>query len=43
MKGIQTQPSKITAVAKALASALNSLFFTGKNREFMPLKKFITS
>jgi hypothetical protein len=43
MKRNQTQPLTIAAVVKALASALNSLFFSDNNREFHRLKNFITS
>jgi hypothetical protein len=43
MKTNQTQPLTLAAVAKTLALALNSLFFTDNNREFMLLKNFITS
>ncbi|MEI8053581.1 MAG: hypothetical protein WCH52_07520 [Bacteroidota bacterium] len=43
MKKNQNPNMSFSTIAKALTTALNSLFFTNNNREFEKLKNFIAS
>jgi len=43
MKRHQPQTQNLAAIAKTLANAISSLFFSDNNREFQRLKNFIAS